>query len=470
MITRQIKIGGVVSFSGMASARLAALRDAALRALPPPREPPLLPDAAADDDDDDAEANADGDADGGVDYDAAIALLGRPGMAPAVADWAWQRLHRGPWQAVPLRWRELYAVAAAVAAADEAGNGPEAAPLPAIRRAIEWLDKALLLGAPPDRGAVQAVLAEMQALAAGAERAGTLPERLAVPPDQQAAIDVLVAEVAAGAGAHGRPVPELAAPGVDTFQALCLQPQTPAVLTGCLDHWPARAERPWTDLAYLCRLAGERTVPVELGARYTDAGWSQKLLRFRDFVETYLLADGAADVGYLAQHELFDQVPELRRDIAIPDYCFAVRVPDPAEPPPAKRGRREADAEDDAAPLPEVRINAWFGPRGTVSPLHTDPQDNLLAQVVGYKYVRLYAPADTPFLYPHDAPLLANTSQVDVEAPDAAATWPDFTRARAWSCVLRPGDLLYIPRGWWHHVRSLTVSFSVSFWFDPAAP
>lgn len=32
-------------------------------------------------------------------------------------------------------------------------------------------------------------------------------------------------------------------------------------------------------------------------------------------------------------------------------------------------------------------------------------------------------------------------------------------------CVLEPGQMLFIPPGWWHYVRSTTVSFSVSFWW-----
>lgn len=47
-----------------------------------------------------------------------------------------------------------------------------------------------------------------------------------------------------------------------------------------------------------------------------------------------------------------------------------------------------------------------------VTPAHTDPHHNLLAQVRGRKYVRLYRPADLPALYPFASGLTTNSSQV----------------------------------------------------------
>jgi hypothetical protein len=36
--------------------------------------------------------------------------------------------------------------------------------------------------------------------------------------------------------------------------------------------------------------------------------------------------------------------------------------------------------------------------------------------------------------------------------------------------ILEEGDLLYIPPKWWHYVRSLSTSFSVSFWWRTSIP
>lgn len=47
-----------------------------------------------------------------------------------------------------------------------------------------------------------------------------------------------------------------------------------------------------------------------------------------------------------------------------------------------------------------------------VTPPHTDPYHNLLAQVVGRKYVRLYRPDATPGLYPFEEGFTTNCSQV----------------------------------------------------------
>ena len=68
-------------------------------------------------------------------------------------------------------------------------------------------------------------------------------------------------------------------------------------------------------------------------------------------------------------------------------------------------------------------------------------------------------------MHSHQHHLLKNTSQIDVESPNAIRDFPDFADKTAWIAELGPGDVLYLPLHWWHHVRSLSVSFSVSLWW-----
>lgn len=96
--------------------------------------------------------------------------------------------------------------------------------------------------------------------------------------------------------------------------------------------------------------------------------------------------------------------------------------------------------------------------------MHACVRARALPQVVGRKYVRLYDPALTPRLYPHESGLHTNTSRVDVGCPDDAA-FPGFSGVTFVDAVLAPGDMLYLPPRWWHYVASLSTSMSVSFWF-----
>ncbi|KAI1749927.1 hypothetical protein F4782DRAFT_541942 [Xylaria castorea] len=305
----------------------------------------------------------------------------------------------------------------------------------------------------------------------------------------------------------------------------------PLILRNALGEWPALSTRPWNQPSYLLSQTfdGRRLVPVEVGRSYVDEGWGQKLITFGDFLREYIdpttsLDDSTQDrhdsskastggetkgsgnskdgedtpppqqskpiIAYLAQHQLFTQLPALRDDILIPDYCYT-------SPP-----RHPTDAGIDQPELEAPLLNAWFGPPGTISPLHNDPYHNILTQVVGRKYVRLYAPRETARLAARgkeNGVEMGNTSALDVgvlegwdclpidssddeqgeggegeeeeeeEEEEEGMSEEDIKAFKAIpfvDCILEPGDALYIPIGWWHYVRGLSVSFSVSFWWN----
>ncbi|KAI7803201.1 lysine-specific demethylase 8 [Triplophysa rosa] len=351
--------------------------------------------------------------------------------AQIIIDYSWENLNTGTWRDVDKEWRRMYSYGCLFKVLSLCNGDPSQAK---VKEAIKTCDMGLLMGAAIMDNILQRLVCILKNTM---KLKSTKVEKSEEPCSKKMKWECVSEPVINPA----RAVPRIQCPSLERFRSDFLDPQKPTIIEGIINHWPAFTEHPWS-IDYLRSVAGCRTVPIEVGSKYTDEEWSQKLITVNEFIDGYILGTEEKGVGYLAQHQLFDQIPELKEDIRIPDYCCL------------------GEGEED-----DITINAWFGPGGTVSPLHQDPQQNFLAQVVGRKYIRLYSPEVTENLYPHDSQLLHNTSQVEVENPDLVK-FPEFPKASYEECVLQPGDVLFIPVQHWHYVRSLELSFSVSFWWS----
>ena len=211
-----------------------------------------------------------------------------------------------------------------------------------------------------------------------------------------------------------------------------------------------------SDLTTLVWEHGHRLVPIELGTMMKSGGMTEQIMEFRSFVALYLvpssqkslwtLADATtpnSSIGYLAQHPLLDQIPALCNDIVMsPRLC---------------------------SNLPSHR-NVWMGTGGTRTPLHYDSYDNLLVQIVGYKYVRVYETAETENLYVirgnnwSDVSAQGNMSALNCELEDFEEH-PLARHAEYQEVYLGPDDCLFLPARMWHYVRSMSTSVSVNYWW-----
>ena len=105
----------------------------------------------------------------------------------------------------------------------------------------------------------------------------------------------------------------------------------------------------------------------------------------------------------------------------------------------------------------------WLGPARTVTPLHCDYDDNIFAQIWGSKRIFLAPPHHGDYLYPREANPVLFGSPFDPEAPDFEA-FPLARQASIVEVLVQPGDMLYVPAGWYHQVRALSFSLSSNRW------
>lgn len=120
----------------------------------------------------------------------------------------------------------------------------------------------------------------------------------------------------------------------------------------------------------------------------------------------------------------------------------------------------------------KVEPRIWIGNR-VVTAIHHDMFSNLAVVVAGRRRFTLFPPDQVANLYigPFEfTPAGTPASLVDPEAPDLERL-PRAAEAmrNAQTAELEPGDGIYIPHMWWHHVRSLDpLSILVNYWWDEA--
>lgn len=108
---------------------------------------------------------------------------------------------------------------------------------------------------------------------------------------------------------------------------------------------------------------------------------------------------------------------------------------------------------------PMEQGSIWFGPAGTITPLHYDEVNILMLQVVGRK--RIFIAPSYNGVYLH-SDSYTQYSDINPAAIDHDA-FPQAKHASFTEIVLNPKEILFIPAGWWHAVEAMDISMTFTF-------
>ncbi|XP_017873189.1 PREDICTED: HSPB1-associated protein 1 [Drosophila arizonae] len=108
----------------------------------------------------------------------------------------------------------------------------------------------------------------------------------------------------------------------------------------------------------------------------------------------------------------------------------------------------------------------WLGSKGANTPCHYDTYGvNIVVQAYGSKSWLLFPP-ETPLQstrIPYEESSVYCLENFYAPAPDKLQYYEQF-QEHAYHCLLQPGDVLIVPRQWWHYVEAVSTSLSVNYW------
>lgn len=251
------------------------------------------------------------------------------------------------------------------------------------------------------------------------------------------------------------PIPEMDAVSPADFAAVRKRAE-PVVMRGLVAHWPlVQAARDGRAVGYLGELANDGPVPFMRAAPEVEGR-----LHYATGVEGRNFQQAQASVaGFLALLEA--EAAKAQPDaLALQGMPASQRLPGFAAAHPMPL-------------LPDgVPPRLWIGNAAKVA-IHHDPTENIACVAVGRRRFTLFAPEQVGNLYMgpfHQTPAGVQVALPHVTEPDLER-FPRFAEALAagLAAELAPGDALYIPYQWYHHVESLDpINVLVNYWWDPA--
>jgi hypothetical protein len=252
------------------------------------------------------------------------------------------------------------------------------------------------------------------------------------------------------------PIAEFEDVGRERFRDAIAPLQQPAVLRGLVRGWPAVG----------AGLESPQAIAAYLGAM--DSGAAVESLRTPPSARGRIFYNEALDgFNYVREKATIGSVLERLARYAAQQNPASIAV----QSAPIAECLPGFLAEN-ANPLldPGVAPRIWIG-NHVVTPAHFDESSNIACVVSGRRRFTLFAPSQIANLYIGPlgyAPTGTPISLVDFAAPDARR-FPRFADAIANAQVaeLDPGDAIYIPPLWWHHVESLAkMNVLVNYWWN----
>ncbi len=252
------------------------------------------------------------------------------------------------------------------------------------------------------------------------------------------------------------PIREFPSSDDDTIRREVIDSGRPAVLRGLVSAWPAvNIKSPHAVVEYLRRFDSGSPVDAimtapEVGGRVF---YDQAMNGF-NFVRNRLPITAVAE--QVLRYSAFVRAPAVAAQSALIRDCL-----------PGFSAANALTVIDDSI-LPRI----WLG-NAITTPTHLDEWNNIGCVVSGRRRFTLFPPEQIANLYigPLDfAPTGAPMSLVSLHEPDLTR-FPKFrdALAAAVSAELGPGDAIFIPPLWWHHVESLEpFNVLVNYWWHAA--